>query len=76
MRDHQAVDGRVRRRSSGLDERFAALAGSVAIRLSLIRMALRPRDDIPELIVLALEHEGVTVDVPEAKRLVRGQARG
>jgi hypothetical protein len=37
------------------DDRIAAAAGAAAIRFSLLRMALRRRDDIPELVVLALE---------------------
>lgn len=66
------VDGAVSRGITG----WRRWRVAPAIRLSLIRIALRPRDNIPELLVLALDQERATVDVPGAKRLARSQVRG
>jgi hypothetical protein len=38
-----------------MDDRVAALRGSAAIRFALIRIALRRRDNMPELVVLAVD---------------------
>jgi hypothetical protein len=45
----------VRDRSRLPDDRIAAVNGAMAIRFALIRVALQRRDNIPELVVLALE---------------------
>jgi hypothetical protein len=42
-----------------LDERAATVVGGAEVRVGLIRMALRLRENIPELAVLALEREGL-----------------
>lgn len=42
-----------------LDERAFTAVGSAEVRVGLIRMALRRRENIPELAVLALEREGL-----------------
>jgi hypothetical protein len=44
-----------------LDDRTAALAGGTAVRLGLVRMALRRRERIPELMVLALDQDQAQV---------------
>jgi hypothetical protein len=41
------------------DERANTAAGEAQVRVGLIRMALRRRENIPELAVLALEREGL-----------------
>jgi hypothetical protein len=42
-----------------LDERTAGAVGAAEVRVGLIRIALRRRDNIPDLAVLALEQEGL-----------------
>jgi hypothetical protein len=49
------IKGLVRDRSRLPDDRIAAVNGAMAIRFALIRVALQRRDNIPELVVLALE---------------------
>jgi len=42
-----------------LDERAATAAGGAQIRVGLIRIAMRRRENIPALAVLALERDGL-----------------
>lgn len=41
-----------------LDDRVATAVGGAQVRVGLIRLALRRRENIPELAVVALEREG------------------
>lgn len=52
-----AASGLFGRAPAWLDERTARVASGVWVRAGLVRMALRRRDRIPELAVLALEQD-------------------
>jgi hypothetical protein len=49
--------GRRQRAASWLDKRTAHIAAEVWVRAGLVRMAMRHRDRIPELAVMALEQD-------------------
>lgn len=49
------VSARARCWAQGMNYRLAATRGSAAIRIALIRLALRRRRDIPDLVVLAVD---------------------
>lgn len=59
--------------TEAMGDRLAALRGSAAIRCCLIRIALRRRENIPELVVLALDQEQAAGQLLAATRQCRGK---